>query len=420
MKVDLAQSLKNGLPGSGFERSLLRLVLVAGQVALSLVLLSGAGLLLRGLYRIVTSDPGFDINNVAIATLDLTLQQYSEDRGQQFYRQLLDRLRRTQGVVSASIASSVPPTEWPGAVSVFHPGEEPPQDALQGHEFEIGTRTNINHVSPGYFRTLRIPLLQGRDFTDSDRSSSQAVVIVSRKLARQMWPGENPIGKQIAYPRWQGPRRPPFEVIGVAADVQHLALTRDPPLMLYVPISQEYGGAMRILIRTATDAHAGLVTIQHVVAATGKSVAAYFPQTGAEHSADSLWQQRMAATWIAAFSAMALLLAAIGLYAVIAQSVTQRTREVGIRIALGATHGAVAALILKQGIRVAAGGIAVGIPASFAFDEIIRGRVAGIGRSDPFTLTAIVVLLLAVMLAACWIPANRAARFDPLEALRCE
>lgn len=420
MKVDLTNSLKSGLPGTGFRSTRLRSALVAGQVALSLVLLSSAGFLLRGLYRIVTANPGFDAANIAMANVDLSLQQYSEDRGQAFYRDLLQRLRAMPGVVSASVASSVPPTEWPGAVSIFHPGEEPPPAALQGREFELGTRVNINHVSPCYFRTLGIPLLQGRDFTNRDRVGSQGVVIVSHKLAEKMWPGENPIGKLVAYPPWQGPHRPPFEAVGVAADVRHIALTRDAPLMLYVPVAQEYGAIARVVVRTASDPRAGIAMIQSAVTATGKNVAAYFPQTGPEHSADSLWQQRMAASWIAAFSAIALLVAAVGLYAVIAQSVAQRTREVGIRFALGANRSAIASLVIKQGMRLALAGIAAGAPAVFGFSRLMRGHLEGITGADPLSLIAIALLLTVVMVLACWIPARRASRIDPIEALRCE
>jgi len=420
LKTDLTDSLKNGLPGSGFRGTRLRSVLVAGQVALSLVLLSGAGLVLGSLYRIVTANPGFDASHIAMATVDLSLQQYSEERGQAFYRALLDRLRAMPGVVSASVASSIPPTEWPGAVSIFHPGEEPPPDALQGREFELGTRVNINHVSPDYFRTLGISLLQGRDFTDGDRAGAQNVVIVSRKLAEKMWPGENPIGKQIAYPLWQGPRRPAFEVVGVAADVKHIALTRDAPLMLYVPISEEYSANARVVVRTAPDPHAGIAAIQRAIAATDKNVAAYFAQTGPEHSTDSLWQQRMAATWLATFSVTALLLAAVGLYGVIAQSVVQRTREVGIRMALGANGRAVRALVIKQGLMLALSGIAIGGPAALGFNRLMQGHVEGIATGDLASLAAIAILLLAVTLAASLIPARRAARIDPMSALRTE
>ncbi len=418
LKVDLTNSLKSGLPGVGFRGTRLRSALVAAQVALALVLLSGAGLLLRGLYRIVTANPGFDANNIAMAAVDLNLERYSEERGQAFYRELLDRLSAMRGVVSASLAFSVPPTEWPGAVSIFHPGQEPSPEVLQGHEFELGLRVNINHISPNYFRTLRIPLIEGRDFTDRDRAGAPGVVIVSHQLAEKMWPGENPIGQRIAYPLWEGPRRPPFEVIGVAGDVRHLALTTNAPLLLYVPIAQEYDGRARVLVRTASDSYAGIAMLQRAVAATDKSVAIYAVQTGPRHSSDSLWQQRMAASWIGAFSLMALLAASVGLYAVIAQSVAQRTREVGIRIALGADRRSVAALVIKQGMLLALAGISVGVPASIGFNRLVRRYLAGIDGSDPLSLAAISTLLVLVMLGACWIPARRATRIDPMQALR--
>lgn len=417
LKIDLTDSLKSGLPGSGFRGTRLRSSLVAGQVALSLVLLSGAGLLLRGLHRTIAENPGFDANNVAMASLDLNLERYSEDGGQAFYRNLPARLSATPGVVSATLASSVPPTEWPGAVSIFHAGDEPPPAILQGHEFELGTRVNINHIAPQYFQTLRIPLLKGRDFTDRDRAGAPNVAIVSRALAEKMWPGENPIGQRIAYPSWNGPRRLPFEVVGVAGDVRHLALTSDAPPLLYVPISQEYDGRMRVVIRTASG---GISTIQNAVAAEDKQIAVYAPETGPEHSAASLWQQRMAASWIGAFSAMALLLAAVGLYAVIAQSVAQSTRDLGVRIALGANSRLVAALVLKQGARLGLAGIALGAPASFGFNLLIRQRLAGIGASDPIGFALIATLLLLVILAASWIPARRAMRIDAMRALRSE
>jgi hypothetical protein len=226
---------------------------------------------------------------------------------------------------------------------------------LQAREFELGLRVNINHVAPDYFRTLAIPLLEGRDFTDRDRAGAPGVVIVSHKLAEKMWPGENPIGQRISYPLLQGPRRPPFEVIGVAGDVKHLALTSTAPLLLYIPIFQEFSGRAQVVVRTASDPHAGIVEIQRAVSSIDNHVAASFAQTGPERSSDSLWQQRMAAGWIGVFSLLALVLAGVGLYAVIAQSVAQRTREVGIRLALGADRRSVAALVLRQGLLLGSG-----------------------------------------------------------------
>jgi len=418
LKMDLTNALKSGLPAPGFRGTGVRSALVSGQVALSLVLLSGAGLLLRGLHRIVTADAGFDSTNIAMAAVDLNLERYSEDRGQAFYREVLDRLNAMRGIVSASLAVSIPPTEWPGAVSIFHPGQDPSPAELQGHEFELGLGVNINHISPDYFRTLRIPLLRGRDFTDRDRAGAPAVVIVSQQVAQKMWPGENPIGRRIAYPQWTGPRRPPFEVIGVARDVRHLALTSEAPLLMYVPLAQEYDGRVRVVVRTASGNRGGIAMIQRAVAAADKGVATYAAETGLQHSADSLWQQRMAASWIGAFSFMALLLAAIGLYAVIAQSVAQRTREVGIRMALGANRSSVAALVIKQGLLLAAAGIALGLPAAIGFNSLVRSHLAGIDGSDPGSFAVISIFLVVVMLGACWMPARRATRIDPMQALR--
>ena len=288
------------------------------------------------------------------------------------------------GVVSASLAFSIPPTEWPGAVSIFHPGQEPSPAELQGHEFEMGLRVNINHISPNYFRTLRIPLLAGRDFTNRDRVGAPGVVIVSHQVAQKMWPGENPVGQRIAYPQWAGPRRPPFEVIGVARDVRHLALTSQAPLLMYVPLAQEYDGRVRVVVRTASGNRDGIAMIQRAVAATDKNVAVYAAETGPQHSADS------------------------------------RTREVGIRIALGANRSSVAALVIKQGLLLAAAGILLGLPAAVGFNSLVRRYLAGIDGSDPGGLAAISIFLVVVMLSACWIPARRASRIDPMQALRSE
>ena len=209
-------------------------------------------------------------------------------------------------------------------------------------------------------------------------------------------------------------------MIGVAADVNHLALTADAPLLLYVPIFQESNGRAWVVVRTASDPHAGIVEIQRALAVTDKNVAAGFAQTGPERSSDSLWQQRSAADWIGVLSVVAVLLAAVGLYAVIAQSVAQRTREVGIRLALGADRRSVAALVIKQGMLLALVGISIGIPAAIGFNALVRRYLAGIEGSSLVSLAAISSLIAVLMLAACWVPARRAARVDPTEALRGE
>jgi predicted permease len=277
--LDLVTSLKQGAPGSGWRRSPLQRLLAAGQVGLSFVLLLASGLLLRSLQRTRSADPGFETRNLLLASVDLSLQGYSPAQGESFYRQLVERLEGAPGVVSASVSTSMPPDEWPGAVSIFYPGQEPPQEVLRGHEFQLGLRVNINRVSPTYFRTLGIPLLQGRPFTNFDGenapvreldgnllegsqetasesssgSASEAsaapvrpatapgVVIVNQKLAEQLWPSENPIGKRISWPTLVGPLRPPLEVVGVAGDSRVLSLVRDAPLLMYLPLRELLG-----------------------------------------------------------------------------------------------------------------------------------------------------------------------------------
>ena len=340
-----------------------------GQVALSLVLLSGAGFLLRGLYRIVTANPGFDSQHVAMAAVDLSLVQYSEEKGRAFFSELLNKLNAMPGVVSASLAGSVPPTEWPGAVSIFHPGEEPPPELLQAREFELGLRVNINHVAPDYFRTLGIPLLQGRDFTNRDRAGAPGVVIVSRKLAEKMWPGENPIGKQISYPRVAR-----TSTASVRSDrrCRRREASRANERCSSSAVRSRFSGIRRT--RVGGGAH----RVRPARRNRRDSTAPWPPRTSMWlpalrkrarsippiHSGSSGWPP----AWIGAFSVMALLLAAVGLYAVIAQSVAQRTREVGIRLALGADRGSVAALVIKQGMLLCLAGVSIGFPAAIGFN----------------------------------------------------
>ena len=420
LKLDLTHSLKSGGPGAGFAKGRLRSALVVAEVALSFALLSGGMLLLGSLYRMIRANPGFDASRTVIVPLDLSLEQYSEQRGRQFYDGLLARLSAVPDIQSATLASSVPPTEWPGAVSIFYPGEEPSQEVLQGSEFDIGLRVNIDTVAPDYFRTLSIPLIAGRDFTARDRTGTPKVVIVSQLLAERLWPGQKPLGKQIAYPRWSGPRRDPFEVIGVAGDVKHLSLAGGFPLMMYVPLFEEYSTHANIVAKMRTDSSSGIAEIRQAMSAIDKNLPVYFSQTGQQHNADSLWQQRMAAGWIGAFGIMALALAAMGLYVTVAQAVAQRRREVGIRVALGATRAHIVQLILKQGMPLAIGGIAGGIPAAIVLNHAMRGRVHGIGAQPLPVFFAIAVALAVVLLGACWIPARRATRVDPIEALRCD
>ncbi len=415
-QVDVASALKNGSAGAGVRRSRFRAALVVSQVVLSFILVTASATIVRDLHRIISGNPGFETSNVAMAAVDMSTLPHFEERGRAFYKQVLERLPGVPGVVSASLAATVPPQAISGRVSIFYPGQEPTPEVLRGREFELGLRVDLNRIAPRYFETLGIPMLRGRDFTDRDHG----VVIVSKKLADELWPGEDAVGKRIAWPEPGGVVRPPFEVIGVAADAKYRSLTGGAPLLMYAPVFADYDNRTHIVVRTASNPASVVADLERVVRSVDQDVPVYRVETMAEHTADSLWQQRTAAIWIGAFSLMALILAAVGLYGVIAQSVAQRTRELGIRMALGAAPQAVSRLVLREGMTLAVTGTALGVPAALAAERVMRRMVEGIGGTDLMILASVGVLLGVVTLAACWIPARRAARVDPLVALRYE
>jgi macrolide transport system ATP-binding/permease protein len=437
--TDLTKSLKQGAPGSGRPHSHLQSLLVVGQVALSFVLMMATGLLARSMRRILTADPGFKMKNVFLARIDLTEQGSSNSsrgaaarlrdqdgapeqagRGEMFYRQLFDRLQTIQGAVSASVASSVPPDEWPGAGSVFHPGDEPPQEVLRGNEFHLGTRVNIVVVTPNYFRTLGISLLQGRDFTSHDDSGGPSVAIVSRNLAERFWPGDGAVGKPLSWPTLMGPPRAPLTVVGVVADCRYRSLVGDAPLLMYVPLFQNYSRSTTILVRTASSPSGVLAPVRREVSSLDKSLPVFGISTMQEQANLSLWQQRMAVYLISVFGALALFLAGLGLYGVMAHSVAQRTNEIGIRMALGAKHGDLLKLVTGRAFEMVVAGVAIGIVGELALKRLLSGLLYGVSSADVSTFIVISILQAAVGLLASYIPARRATKVDPVVALRFE
>ena len=412
LPLDLVSALKDGAAGAGLARSRFRSLLVVGQVAVSFVLLAAAGLLVRNLERILWADPGYETSKLAMGSIDLTLQRYPEAQGIAIYRELLRQLPGIPGVTSATLAFTVPPEEYPGRVSIFHPGEEPPLDVLMGREFDLGLRVDINRVAPHYFQTLGIHLLQGRDFTDRDSTDAPLVAIVNLTLARRMWPNENPIGKRFAWPTWAEPQRPPLEVIGLAADTRSRALAAPAVPLMYVPLLQNYDGRARLIVRTAADPAGALPALEHTLRSVDTDVALFQPETMSTHVADSLWAQRTAMGWIGVFGLLALLLTAIGLYGAIAQSVSRRTRELAVRLALGATPHSLVRLVLSEGARLAALGLLTGLPGALLLSRLFP--------ADPIAYAFAAILLAAVLLIACWLPARRVARVADLRKLTAE
>ena len=417
-KTDLVTALKDGAPASGPRRSLLQSSLVVAQIALSLILLIGAGLAARTMQKAMTMDRGFEGENMALMSMDLTIRRYSESEGRTFYEELLKRVNALPGVVSSSLAKTVPPNDWSDRLSVFLPGDEPPPEVLRVRD-DLGLRVDANRIAPDYFRTLGIPILEGREFTTGDRVGTPFVAVVNEKLARQLWPGESAIGKSLAVPFWREPR-PPVQIIGVVKNTKHRSLLEEPPLLVYLPELQVYDGRATLVARTSTDPASLIPAIRDEVAAIDRDISLYAVKTMSEQITSTLWQQRMAAGLIGIFGALALVLAAIGIYGVVSHWVAARTREIGIRMALGADARAVMRMILRQGFVLALMGVGAGLAGALALTRLMSSLLYGVSATDPLTFLLSGALLIGVALAAGFVPARRATRVDPMIALRCE
>lgn len=418
-KPDLVVTLKDNTPGAG-RRSRLRSVLVSSQVALSLVLLVVAGVTVRRMQQIVNRNPGFTTSRILMMSISPSVQGYSETQGEYLYGELLARAERIPGIVSASLAVTVPPEDWSTRVSIFYEGQAPPLDYVRGHEFEVGIRVDMNTVAPNYFRTLEIPLLLGRDFTELDKTGAPLVGIVTQRLAQRLWPDQDAVGKRIEWPSWVGAPRPPIEIVGVSADARYRSLIADVPLLLYVPESQNYSGTQTLVVHTAANPEDFVGAVRSAVNSVDRNLPLFAVKTMAEQMGDSLWQPRMAAGILGSFSIFALILAAVGLYAVVSQWMGQRTREIGIRMTLGAKPRDVVRLTLGYGAGLAIWGIVAGILFSSALTRFVSVVLFGTSSADVLTIAVIAGLLLIVALAACYIPARRAMRVDPMVSLRHE
>ncbi len=419
-RTELAVSLKQASRTSSTRHARKQQLLVICQLSLSFLLLTGTGLMLKTMHALLTIDPGFNSQNVLLVSTYLGLDGYSESRGQQFYSSTLERIQAVPGVHSAAFARMVPPQELTGRVSVFHPGEAPPPDVERGREFELGLRVDLNAITPHYFRTLEIPLLSGRDFNAHDNGNSRLVAVVSKALADRMWPGQYAIGKQIVWPSFEGPPRPPLTVVGVAGNTRERALGLDPPPTLYVPVAQSYAASMTLLIKTANDPALLKRQVQEQVAAVDKSVPLFHVESMQEHVAQSLWRQRTTLAMIGAFGAVSILIAAIGLYGVLSQWVFQRMREIGIRVAVGAHGFDVLRLVFGQAMGMAGAGVLAGVVVALGLTRLLSTLLFGISPLDPGVFAGAALSLIAMSVVACYVPAQRAMRVDPMVALRYE
>jgi putative ABC transport system permease protein len=418
--VDLTASLKDGSPGAGRSGSRLRGGLIAAQIALSLVLLAGAGTGIATMRRALGANPVTQPEDVLLASVDLDTQGYSSAKGLNFYTALLERARALPGVTAASLGLTIPPEEFFGRRAIFHPGEEPPLPDFQGNDFAFGLRVDDDVIAPGFFRTLGIPLVEGREFTDADRAGSPRSGIVNERLARRFWLGGNPIGQRIVAPDFSGPSRPPITVVGVVKDAVVRSLAGDATLQLYLPLDQEYSGRATLIVRSGGGAARLAGGLRAEVAGLDPNLPLYAIETMPAHIATSLWRQRIAAGLLGIFGALAVALSAMGIYGVAAHSVSQRTREIGIRMAIGARGEQISALVVREGMAWVLAGAAVGLPAALLATLAMQKAVPGVRPFNPWVLGGTIRVVGGVSLLASYLPARRAARVDPIVALRCE
>ncbi len=411
-RANLIDALKLGGRGGtlGLARGRLRGLLVVSEVALATVALIGAGLFVRSMQAAQSMDVGFDAKHVAFIGLTPGTQRYDVQHGQQYYVDAVAAARRVSGVKGAAVASIVPAVGGAGVLlTVFREGEA--QNATAR-----GSLIAFNDVSPGYFDALGIPFRQGRDFTDFDRADTTLVAIVNEAVARQLWPGQDALHKRFTIV--QQPER--YEVIGIVADSVIGAVGEEPTPLICRPIRQEYAPAVALIVRTTGNPAALLGSVRNRVQAIDRHMPLRNVGTIQEQIEQGLWAPRMGAALLSIFGGLAFVLAMIGIYGVMAYSVAQRTQEMGFRIAIGARPGDVLWLVMRQGMSLAVVGAAAGVTAAVLLGRLIADLLFGIRSYDPVTLTVVVLALCSVALLACYVPARRATRVDPLVALRSE
>jgi predicted permease len=411
-RPDLIPALKDedGLRADSASFNVSRRALIIAQVALSVVVLVCAGLFLRSLSKLLAVEPGFSTENVLVAKLELPMNKYDKERGEEFYRRLLERLRALPGVQSVATANSTPLSRTVGLNEVLIEGQSVKPDELPT---VLGYK-----VSAGYHEMMGIRMLEGRGFTEGDRKGAPGVAIVNEAFARRFFPGGSALGKRVSL----GIGEPWMEIVGVAVNVKSLALQldKDNP-QLDLPVEQHsVSNTQRVLVRTRHDAADLLASVRREVRAFDPGLAFFKTTTLKDDLLANIATQRMLAELVSLFGAVALILAAVGLYGVIVHSVSRRTREIGIRMALGAQAGDVLKLVMREGLMLVAAGLSIGMASAWATTRLIARWLYGVSPTDPLTFAAIALLLTSVTSLACWIPARRATKVDPMVALRCE
>ncbi len=418
-RTDLVGALRgDGAAAAGGSRSRAQRGLVVAQVTVSLVLLVVAGLFQRSLGAAQHVRLGLEPRGVALGSVDLAMAGYDTTRGLAFYRAAQQRIAELPGVRNASLAAPVPLEFSSGGPIVFVDGYVPPPDAAGGAPGSGGVPVSGSAVTSGYFATLGTRLLDGRDFGPGDSLGAPAVVIVNEAMAQRFWPGRDPIGRIV---RLNGPGGPPVMVIGVAETGKYREVVEPPTPYLYLPLAQTYTPVVTLALRTAGDPSALIPALRRAVQSLDPRLTFFDAKTmEALVEGRALLPFRAGASMVGAFGLLALVLAMVGLYGVMSYAVTQRTREIGIRMALGAPRGKVLGGVIAEGLRLAGMGIALGVVVAFAVTRLLRGLLVGVSAQDPGTFVVVSVALVAVAVIASFVPARRATTVDPMTALRSE
>jgi predicted permease len=406
--ASVAEVLKSGGRGGseGLAGNRLRSVLVTAEVALAMIALSGAGLLIRSMDQVQKINPGFETHNLFAFNFDISSQHFTADRGLQFMRSVMEKAASVPGVHSAALSTNAPLGGGLLSTLVAEGQESDPN--------QHGTLTMLNTVAPNYFDTMRIPMVKGRGFTEFDRMGSQKVAVISEAMARHFWPGQEAIGKRFRAVIGGDYK----EVVGICANSVVGQIGEQPQPVAYYSMYQDYSPAMALNVRTDRDPAGVMPAVLRRVQQLNTNMALQNPLTVQGIMAQGLWAPRMGAALFGIFGLLGMLLASVGIYGVMAYMVTQRSNEIGLRMALGATPGSVLRLVVGQGMRLTAAGIVLGIGAGLAITRLMSSMLFNTPTYDPVTFGAVTAVVAAVALVAGWLPARRAAHIDPVRALR--
>jgi predicted permease len=409
-RLNLVTALKSEDPLQvpGAHRSRLRNAFVTVQVMLSVVLLVGSGLFIRALQRASSIDPGFNAERALTVPINLGLLRYGEIEGQGFYRDLLEKVRTQPGVEQATLV------RFPQLGLSFAQYQIFPEGSSETTE---GISVGFNVIGPNFFKTMGTPLLRGREFTEADRKGAPGTVVINETLAARLWPGEDALGRRISLSGSEGPF---LEVVGVARDSKYRSLGETPRPYVYQPLLQSYDPNMTLVVRTMGEPRAITPVVREQIRALEPNLPIADVKTFRDQLELSLFPSRIAAWTLGGFGLLALLLAAIGIYGVVSYAAAQRTREIGVRMALGAKQRDVLGLVLWDGAIATGVGLAVGLLLAAAATRVLAGFLYGVGATDPLTFIGVPLVLGLVAFVASYIPARRATKLDPLVALRYE